>query len=84
MLVEVVLKLLISIVDAELLKAVGGKVLKAKYIQHTDGQTLEQTEAYIMFTGQHACVCSHVCVSALESMFMSVCECVCVYVHECV
>lgn len=40
-LVEVILQLLVCIVDTELLKAVGFKVLKAEYIQDTDGQALE-------------------------------------------
>lgn len=39
--VEIILQLLVCIVDAELLKAVGLKVLKAKNVQNTDGQTLE-------------------------------------------
>jgi len=40
-LVEVILQLLVGIVDTELLEAVGLKVLKAEYIQDTDGQALE-------------------------------------------
>lgn len=39
--VEVILQLLICIVDAELLKAVCLKVLKAKDVQDADGQALE-------------------------------------------
>lgn len=39
--VEVILQLLICIVDAELLKAVGLKVLEAKNVQDADGQALE-------------------------------------------
>lgn len=39
--VEIILQLFICIVDAELLKAVGLKVLKAKNIQDTNGQALE-------------------------------------------
>lgn len=39
--VEIILQLLVCIVDAELLKAVCLKVLKAKNVQDTDGQALE-------------------------------------------
>lgn len=39
--VKVILQLFICIIDAELLKAVCLKVLKAKNIQDSDGQTLE-------------------------------------------
>lgn len=38
--VEIILQLLICIVDAELLKAVGLKVLKTKNVQDTNGQAL--------------------------------------------
>ena len=38
--VEVILQLLVGIVDAELLEAVGLKVLEAKDVQDADGQTL--------------------------------------------
>lgn len=44
MVVEVILQLLICIVDAELLEAVGLKVLKAKNVQDSDGQTLEKQD----------------------------------------
>lgn len=47
MVVEVILQLLVGIVDAELLKAVVGKVLKAKNVQNTDGQALESREVFI-------------------------------------
>jgi len=40
--VEVILQLLICIIDAELLKAVGLKVLKAKNVQNANGQALEK------------------------------------------
>lgn len=39
--VKIILQLFICIVDAELLKAVGLKVLKAKNVQDTNGQALE-------------------------------------------
>lgn len=39
--VEVILQLLICIVDAELLKAVSLKILKAKNVQNANGQTLK-------------------------------------------
>ncbi len=39
--VEIILQLLVCIVDAELLKAVGLKVLKAKNVQDTNGQALK-------------------------------------------
>lgn len=38
--VKIILQLFISIVDAELLKAVGLKVFKAKDVQYTYGQAL--------------------------------------------
>lgn len=38
--VEIILQLLICIVDAELLKAVGLKVLETKNVQDADGQAL--------------------------------------------
>lgn len=41
MVVEIILQLFVCIVNAELLKAVGLKVLKAKNVQNTDGQTLK-------------------------------------------
>lgn len=41
MVVEIILQLFVCIVDAELLEAVGLKVLKAKNVQNTDGQTLK-------------------------------------------
>lgn len=43
MVVEIILQLFVCIVDAELLKAVGLKVFKAKNVQNTDGQTLKKT-----------------------------------------
>lgn len=42
--VEIILQLLVCIVDAELLEAVGLKVLKAKNVQNTDGQTLHNSK----------------------------------------
>lgn len=39
--VEIILQLLICIVNAELLEAVGLEVLKAKNVQNTNGQTLK-------------------------------------------
>lgn len=39
--VEIILQLFICIVDAELLKAIGLKVLKAKNVQDTNRQALE-------------------------------------------
>lgn len=42
MVVEIILQLFVCIVDAELLEAVGLKVLKAKNVQNTDGQTLKK------------------------------------------
>ena len=39
--IEVILQLLVCIVNAELLKAVCRKVLKAENVQDTDGQALE-------------------------------------------
>lgn len=39
--IEVILQLLICIVDAELLEAVGLKVFKAKNVQDSNRQTLE-------------------------------------------
>lgn len=44
--VKVILQLFISIVDAELLKAISLKVFKAKDVQHTYGQTLEGENRY--------------------------------------
>ena len=38
------LKPLVGIVDAELLEAVGLEILKAKYIQDSDGQTLKPNQ----------------------------------------
>lgn len=43
--VEVILQLLVCIVDTELLKAVGLKVLKPENVQDTDGQTLEKRQS---------------------------------------
>ena len=40
-LVNVILKFLIGVVDAQLLKAVCLEVLESKHIQDTDGQTLQ-------------------------------------------
>lgn len=48
MVVEVILQLLICIVDAELLKAVCLKVLEAKNVQDSDGQTLQNEIRYVM------------------------------------
>lgn len=39
--VEIILQLFVCIVNAELLKAVGLKILKAKNVQNTNGQTLQ-------------------------------------------
>lgn len=39
--VEIILQLLVCIVDAELLEAVGLKVLEAENVQDADGQALE-------------------------------------------
>lgn len=39
--VEIILQLFVCIVNAELLEAVGLKVLKAKNVQNTNGQTLQ-------------------------------------------
>lgn len=44
MVVEIILQLLVCIVDTELLEAVGLKVLKAKNVQNTDGQTLKNSK----------------------------------------
>lgn len=41
MVVEIILQLFVCIIDAELLEAVGLKVLKAKNVQNTNRQTLE-------------------------------------------
>lgn len=41
MVVEIILQLFICIVDTELLKAIGLKVLKAKNVQDTNRQALE-------------------------------------------
>lgn len=41
MVVEIILQLFVGIIDAELLKAVGLEVLKAKNVQNTNGQTLK-------------------------------------------
>ena len=48
-LVEVVLESLVGEVDAELFKAVVLVVLKAKDVQHTDGQYLEKTQVVFNF-----------------------------------
>lgn len=39
--VEIILQLFVCIVNAELLEAVGLEVLKAKNVQNTNGQTLQ-------------------------------------------
>lgn len=44
MVVEIILQLFVCIVDAELLEAVGLKVLKAKNVQNTNGQTLKKQQ----------------------------------------
>lgn len=41
MVVEIILQLFVCIVNAELLEAVGLEVLKAKNVQNTNGQTLQ-------------------------------------------
>lgn len=47
MLIKVILKLLICIVYAELLKTVGFKVFKPKNIKNTNGQTLKEEDVKI-------------------------------------
>lgn len=42
MLIEIILKLLISIIYTELFKTVGFKVFKSENIKYTNGQTLEE------------------------------------------
>lgn len=44
--VEVILQLLVCIVDAELLEAVGGKVFEAKNVQDADGQALKNKRVF--------------------------------------
>lgn len=44
--VEVILQLLVCIVDAELLEAVGGKVFEAKNVQDADGQALKNKSVF--------------------------------------
>lgn len=39
--VEIILQLFVCIINAELLEAVGLEVLKAKNVQNTNGQTLQ-------------------------------------------
>lgn len=56
--VEVILQLLICIVDAELLEAVCLKVLEAKNVQNSDGQTLESEIGYVMKPVSKVCCCS--------------------------
>lgn len=47
MLIKVILKLLICIIYAELLKTVGFKVFKPKNIKYTNGQTLQEEQVEI-------------------------------------
>lgn len=44
--VEIILQLFVCIVNAELLKAVGLKILKAKNVQNTNGQTLQNKSGH--------------------------------------
>lgn len=69
--IEVILQLLVCIVDAELLEAVDLEVFKAKNVQDTDGQALENNVKVSLnhcsadfLLSQKACVaCFHVLVS---------------------